>query len=149
MKNNELFIGALLNIYNFPNDNPKEDDLFPAMVSSVSVFDPFKAPDDVHLELVIPKTKGIASRPMDTCLPIPVDAGWLKKFGFTEVEGTSSYELCTDYYDLEVWEYTDSIWVVKFHNCEACFTDEVVLVTHIHELQYQLNRWQVAYEIDL
>lgn len=70
MKASDICVGDWLNIYTFPNDNPKQDDLFPAKVSAVSVFDPFKEPDDVTVELVIPNTDGIASRPLDTCLPI-------------------------------------------------------------------------------
>lgn len=70
MKKNELFIGALVNIYTFPNDNPQEKDLFPAKVTSISSFDPFKEPDDVTIECIIPPHKGIASRPLENFNPV-------------------------------------------------------------------------------
>ena len=144
MKKNELFIGALVNIYNFPNDNPQEKDLFPAEVSAISVFDPFKEPDDVFVELVIPPQGGIASRPLDTCLPIPITGERLKKHGFEEVERTDTYWYSDDYCDIEIWMYSDDIWVVKFHNCElASFVDEQVTVHWWHDLQYMINKWGV------
>ena len=81
MKASDICVGDWLNVYNFPNDNPKEEDLFPAKVSAVSIFDPFKEPDDVVVELVIEQTKGIASRPLDTCLPIELTEEILVKNG--------------------------------------------------------------------
>ena len=144
MKKNELFIGALVNIYDFPNDNPQEDDLFPARVTSVSSFDPFKNPEDVTVELVLIPQKGIASRPLDTCLPIPITGKRLKEHGFAEVEMCDTFELSNDYHEIEIWEYSDSIWVVKYHSCEfAGIPDEQVTVSHWHELQYMMNKWGV------
>lgn len=144
MKKNELFIGALVNIYTFPNDNPQEKDLFPAKVTSISSFDPFKEPDDVTIECIIPPQGGIASRPLDTCLPIPITGERLKKHGFTEAERCDTFEFSNDYCDIEIWEYSDSIWVMKDHSCEFAGTpDEQVTVSHWHELQYQLNKWGV------
>ncbi len=144
MKKNELFIGALVNIYTFPNDNPQEKDLFPAKVTSISVFDPFKEPDDVTIECIIPPHEGIASRPLETCRPVPIRSELLKYFGFTEVEMCDTFELSNDYCEIEIWEYSDSIWVVKYHSCEfAGMPDEKVTVSWWHELQYQLNKWGV------
>lgn len=82
MKASDICVGDWLNIYTFPNDNPKQDDLFPAKVSAVSVFDPFKDPDDVNVELVLPNTNGLASRPLDTCLPIKLTEEILVKNGW-------------------------------------------------------------------
>ncbi len=142
MKKNELFIGALVNIYTFPNDNPQDKDLFPAKVSAISVFDPFKEPDDVNVELVIPPQGGIASRPLETCLPVPIRSEMLKYFGFTEVELTDTFELLCKHCEIEIWKYDDGIWVMKCHKFAGTL-DEQVTVNWWHELQYQLNKWGV------
>lgn len=148
MKASDICVGDWLNIYNFPNDNPKKDDLFPAKVSAVSVFDPFKEPDDVTCELVIPNTNDISSRPLDTCLPIELTEDILVKNGFVEVELTDSYELNTDYYEIEVWNYSDGLWVVTVHWIEFSSTPESkATVSYAHQLQHLLRLCGVEKEL--
>jgi len=133
MKANDICIGDWLNIYTFPNDNPKQDDLFPAKVSAVSVFDPFKEPDDVNVELVIPNTNGIASRPLDTCLPIELTEEILVKNGF------KGNPLDGYYY----WQDADRI------ELDGNFGYHGIVINYVHQLQHLLRLCGVEKELTI
>ena len=141
MKANDICIGDWLNIYNFPNDNPKQDDLFPAKVSAVSVFDPFKDPDDVTVELVIPNTNGLASRPLDTCLPIELTDDILVKNGFDKDERSKYYH---DYIlELELWDF-DISW-----SSVNGFRYEDIKLNYVHQLQHLLRLCGIEKELTI
>ena len=137
MKASDICVGDWLNIYTFPNDNPKQDDLFPAKVNAVSIFDPFKEPDDVLVELVIERTKGIASRPLDTCLPIPLTEEILVKNGWRKESITID-----GYY---------ANWCGEIPICqeEDEFNYERIELTYVHTLQHLLRLVGVQKEIEL
>ena len=139
MKATDICVGDWLNIYTFPNDNPKQDDLFPAKVSAVSVFDPFKDPDDVTVELVIPNTDGIVSRPLNTCLPIKLTEEILVKNGFGKVN--NQYFLG----QVEIKELRDC-WVVTINKEDA---DIDINIHYVHQLQRLLNLCNIDKEIIL
>ena len=84
MKANELMIGDWVNIYVFPNESPKEKDLFPAIITTIMTPLPNEQGGE-HIECIF-KSKdggiGCATRPVNTCLPIPITPEILEKNGF-------------------------------------------------------------------
>ena len=126
MKASDICVGDWLNIYTFPNDNPKQDDLFPAKVSAVYIFDPFKEPDDVTVELVIEQTKGIASRPLDTCLPIELTEEILVKNGFVRTWNG----------DWQLKEYSTIIISKDYY---VKIFERGIRIDYVHELQHMLR----------
>lgn len=141
MKATDLMVGDWLNIYTFPNDNPKQDDLFPAKVSAVSVFDPFFDPDDVIVELVIERTKGIASRPLGTCLPIPLTEDILVKNGFEHTMPHNDYALG----ELSLYEGGNGYIVNGFVGLGGL----TVHCDYVHTLQHLLRLAGIEKEIEL
>ena len=141
MKASDICVGDWLNIYTFPNDNPKQDDLFPAKVSTVSIFDPSFDSDDVLVEVVIPNTNGVASRPLDTCLPIELTEEILVKNGFKKESQTIDGDYCK--YILPGfalnWCDTDGFW----------YQNGDIAPNHVHTLQHLLRLCNVQKEIEL
>lgn len=146
MKASDICVGDWLNIYNFPNDNPKQDDLFPAKVSAVSIFGPFKDPYDVVVELVIPNTNGIASRPLDTCLPIKLTEEILVKNGFEDVteEGDRIRLLGT-------FDENDNLTFVNLYPATIGYGTDIpqLKVYYVHQLQHLLRLCGIEKEIEL
>lgn len=134
MNANDICVGDWLNIYTFPNDNPKQDDLFPAKVSAVSVFDPFKDPDDVTVELVIPNTSGIASRPLDTCLPIELTEEILAKNGWRKQTMLYKNEW---YGDIGLFEENGEFYYMDLN------------IEYVHQLQHLLRLRGIEKEIEI
>ena len=154
MKVSDICVGDWLNIYTFPNDNPKQDDLFPAKVSAVSVFDPFKDPDDVTVELVIPNTNGLASRPLDTCLPIELTEEILVKNGFERCDYNYKYFIIDDAINLITpkWRGGTEYYACAWYQDE--FDDlvqhiEICKCAYVHQLQRLLNLCNIDKEIIL
>lgn len=137
MKASDICVGDWLNIYTFPNDNPKQDDLFPAKVSAVSVFDPFKDPDDVTVELVIPNTDGIASRPLNTCLPIKLTEEILVKNGWRKESITIDGDYANWHGEIPICQEEDE------------FNYERIELTYVHQLQHLLRLCDIEKEIEL
>ena len=80
--------------------------------------------------------EGGASTP-EHCSYIPLTEEILVKNGFVGVPLTDSYELNTDYYEIEVWNYSDGLWVVNVHWIEFSSTPESkATVSYVHELQH-------------
>lgn len=159
MKASDICVGDWLNIYTFPNDNPKQDDLFPAKVSAVSVFDPFKDPDDVTVELVIPNTDGIASRPLNTCLPIKLTEYILVKNGFehtyNEVSKMQNKQLLVaniggHYIEVRLDKKNVAIWYDYDENESGFYSDVFLdLPKTVHQLQHLLRLCGIDKEIEL
>ncbi len=82
--------------------------------------------------------------------PIPLTEEILVKNGFVGVELTDSYELNTDYYEIEVWKYSDGLWVVNVQWIEFSSTPESkATVSYLHELQHFLKLCGIEKEITL
>ena len=64
-------------------------------------------------------------------------------------EKKTFYGIYDDYFDLDIREYSDSIYVVTFHNCEASFPDQSVTLSFVHQLQHFLNHCGIEHEIIL
>lgn len=129
MNVSEISVGDYLNIYNFPNDNPQAEDLFPARVNAVSVFDPFKDPDDVVVELVLPKTNGIASRPLNTCLPVPLTMDIIKANGFKVYSRKLDGE----------GKHCDIAFLSAFVDSNGIYLSEFNKIEYVHQLQHLMR----------
>lgn len=148
MKASNIRIGDWLNIYNFPNDNPKQDDLFPAKLSAVFIFEPFKEPDVADVELIFKNKEGgnaIASRPLDTCLPIILTEDILEKnsIKISSFTGTLYWfdedEQCCvkPIEDRFMFMYSKGADYLTFR------------ITYVHQLQHLLRTVGVQKEIEL
>lgn len=69
--------------------------------------------------------------------PIPLTIEILEKNGF-EKDGSVFY-IAEDYYDIEIKEYSDSIWVVLVTDNELGIPDSKFTISHVHELQHALR----------
>ena len=77
--------------------------------------------------------------------PIPITAEILEK----NFEKKTFYGIYDDYFDLYLREYSDSIYVATFHNCEMSFPDQSITLSFVHELQHFMNHCGIKKEIKL
>lgn len=75
--------------------------------------------------------------------PIPLTPEILEK----NFEKKAFYGIYDDYFDIDIREYSDSIYVATFHNCEASFPDQSITLSYVHELQHFLNHCGIDKEI--
>lgn len=93
--------------------------------------------------------EGGASTP-EHCSYIPLTEDILLKNGFVGVELTDSYELNTDYYEIEVWKYSDGLWVVNVQWIEFSSTPESkATVSYVHHLQHLFTLCGIEKEITI
>ena len=57
--------------------------------------------------------------------------------------------ICTDYYDLDVYEANDGLWRVDYTSLEFSGFDESVVVSFVHELQHFLRHVGINKDIEL
>ena len=70
-------------------------------------------------------------------VPIPLTEEILVKNGFEKSTRVGTYELNTDYYEIEVWDYSDGLWVVKVQYIEfSSLPYSQATITHVHALQH-------------
>ena len=81
----------------------------------------------------------------DELEPIPLTAEILEK----NFEKKTFYGIYDDYFDLDIREYSDSIYVATFHNCEMNTPDQQMTFSFVHELQHFLNHCGIEKEIEL
>lgn len=87
---------------------------------------------------------------LDRIDSIPLTEEILVKNGFVGVELTDSYELNTDYYEIEVWNYSDGLWVVNVYWIEFSSPPESkATVSYVHQLQHLLRLVGIEKEIEL
>ena len=79
--------------------------------------------------------------------PISITSELLTKIGFKK-KG-SRYGVYEDYFDMEVYQYSDGIWIAYYHNCEVNTPDEQLLVSYVHQLQNAMLMFGVDKEIEL
>ena len=70
--------------------------------------------------------------------PIPLTPEFLAKY-FGEVKKGRHYGLYDDYYDIDIREWSDGIWIFVHHCTEMATPDEQVTVSYVHELQHILR----------
>lgn len=139
MKANELMIGDWVNIYVFPNDEPKGDALFPARINAI-----LSDSEDVECRFSLngEGKVGYASRPAGTCLPIPLTPEILEKNGF-ECRGA----WCLPGEDMGLRQDGDT-WAVLSHY--GMYTSiPFCRISYIHQLQHALRLCGIEKEITL
>lgn len=94
--------------------------------------------------LYVYSSKGNMGR-VDQIEPIPLTAEILEK----NFEKKTFYGIYDDYFDLDIREYSDSIYVATFHNCEMNTPDQQMTFSFVHELQHFLNHCGIEKEIEL
>ena len=83
----------------------------------------------------------------DDIQPIPLTGEILEK-NF-EKKGTR-YGIFDDYFDFEVREYNDGMFIVNYHCCEMSLPDtQIASICHVHQLQHAMNICGVEKEITL
>ncbi len=64
-------------------------------------------------------------------------------------EKKTFYGIYDDFFDLDIREYSDGIYIVTYHSCEMSIPDQNVLVSWVHELQNFLNHCGIEHDIKL
>lgn len=150
MKATDLMIGDLVNIYTFPNDNPLEKDLFPAKI--VSILDGLPSERLHTAECIIPNKDGgygIASRPVETCLPIAITPEILEKNGFVTSRTFNSVKRCdTDVYCIVYCIENGHLNIVTKTD-DLCDLDDnhIYNIRYVHQLQHALRLCGIEKEI--
>ena len=80
--------------------------------------------------------------------PIPITAELLEKNGFKKY-GDTGWWLEDDYYDIQIYEWSDSIWVFKYESTEMNTPYEQRTFSYVHNLQHALRECGIDEEIDL
>ena len=140
-----LMVGDWVNIYVFPNDNPRDDDLFPAIITAITTPLPNEQGEE-YIECIFKSEDGgigCAARPVNTCLPIPLTAEILEKNGFTRFG--PDYILKGNHFGLEnpstPSNYLDNYWLRV--------SIKAVHIEYVHELQHTLRLCGIEKEIML
>ena len=137
-------IGDWVNIYVFPNENPQKEDLFPARISAIMT--PLPSEDSgEHCECQFVAADGgvgYASRPIETCLPIPLTPEILEKNGFKDAQF-----------------YSELLWNDAFQIISDCSTLSIrcknsdlslnIPCDEVHELQHALKLCGIDKTIEL
>ena len=86
----------------------------------------------------------------DEIVGIPITSGILKKIGFrTLLYDQDVYIFSTDYYEIFIDEYSDSIWRVTYNNLEVNIFARRELIGFVHELQHVFRLWGIEIDIKL
>ena len=80
--------------------------------------------------------------------PSPLTAEILEKNGFKKY-GDTGWWLENDYYDIQIYEWSDSIWVFKYESTEMNTTYEQRTFSYVHNLQHALRECGIDKEIVL
>lgn len=129
MKTNELQIGDWVLIYGAPCKIQAVDGVDDEIVADDELYT--LAEDRYHSE--------------DRVEGVPITPEILEK----NFEKKTFYGIYDDYFDLDIREYSDSIYVVTFHNCEMNSPDQQMIFSFVHELQHFLNHCGIEKEIKL
>lgn len=100
----------------------------------------FKVGDSVK---VIVLTKGQEeSIEVSTSAETPLTADLLLQYGFeTEIspDGIMKYVMYDEYREIELREYSDSIWIFNHHDVEFSTPDTQITISHLHEFRQALQ----------
>jgi len=87
---------------------------------------------------------------IDDIEPIELTEDILVKNGFEKSTRVGTYELNTDYYEIEVWDYSDGLWVVKVQYIEfSSLPYSQATITHVHALQHLLRLCGIDMELTI
>lgn len=86
----------------------------------------------------------------DEIVGIPITSDILKKIGFrTLLHDRDVYYFSTDYFEIFIDEYSDSIWRVMYNNLEVNIFARKELIGFVHELQHVFRLWGIEIDIKL
>lgn len=83
----------------------------------------------------------------DEIVGIPITSDILKKIGFKYDRDV--YYFSTDYFQILIDEYSDSIWRVEYNNLEVNMSVRRELIGFVHELQHVFRLWGIEIDIKL
>ena len=78
--------------------------------------------------------------------PIPLTPEILEKNGF---EKKTFYGIYDDYFDLDIREYSDGLYIVTYHSCEFNIPDQTIHLSWVHELQHFMRHCGIEHDIKL
>ena len=81
----------------------------------------------------------------DELEPIPLTPEILEK----NFEKKTSYGIYDDYFDLDIREYSDGLYIVTYHSCEFNIPDQTIHLSWVHELQHFMRHCGIEKEIEL
>ena len=141
MKANELMIGDWIGLdCAIPHFEDKEvrieQGIMPCQVVKFDDYQVVVKRPDKQFQVVL----------YDAISPIPLTNEILEENVFDK---KIHYGIFDDYYDFELWEYSDGIWNTTYHNCEVSLPDEQVFISFVHELQHFLTHCGIEKEIEL
>ncbi len=78
--------------------------------------------------------------------PIPITPEILEK----NFEKKTYYGIFDDYYDFEIREYSDGMYIINYHSCEMALPPtQIVGICFVHELQHCLALLGIGRQIEL
>ena len=77
---------------------------------------------------------------------IPLTTEILEKNGF---EKKTFYGIYDDYFDFDIREYSDGIYIATYHSCEFNIPDQTIHLSWVHELQHFMRHCGIEKEIEL
>ena len=81
----------------------------------------------------------------DECVGIPITKEILEK----NFEKKTFYGIYDDYFDLDIREYSDGLYIVTYHSCEFNIPDQTIHVSWVHELQHFMRHCSIDKTIEL
>ena len=81
--------------------------------------------------------------------PIELTIEILEKNGFVKNNGNGKLCLSDDYFDIEIYEWSDSIWVFRYESCEMNIPHEQRTMSYLHELQHAFHDCGIETQIVL
>lgn len=85
---------------------------------------------------------------LENIKPIPLTAEILEKNGF-KMYGDTGWWLEDDFFDIHIYEWSDSIWVFKYESTEMNTPYEQRTFSYVHNLQHALRECGIDKEIVL
>ena len=131
MKANELMLGDW--IYGIDGAGGKH----PARINAVDIYPLNRTPRVV--------TSGGYGYQQEHLEPIPLTIEILEK----NFEKKVFFGIFDDYFDLTIYEYSDSLYIADYHCCEMTLPDQRVTVCFVHELQHFLTHCGIKKEIEI
>lgn len=81
--------------------------------------------------------------------PLPLTPEILEKNGFKEYGDTGWWLVAEDYYDIHIYERSDSVWLYRYESAELDTPHTQTTIGHVHELQHALRLCGIEKEIVL
>ena len=130
MNTNELMIGDIV-YYEYDGER------FPAKVLEIYL-------DSVFVEEIHGEYEPIEIELKDI-YPISLTAEILEK----NFKKKTFYGIYDDYFDLDIREYSDGLYIVTYHSCEFNIPDQTIHLSWVHELQHFMRHCGIEESIEL